>query len=101
MVDPDLCPTVADFKYSSVDDYTYNVIARSHSAEARRQLVKEYPLTLFFKYAECKVCVGLEYQPRLKPKSCRQPTRKTILVNSLNIPLWATLVNNPEGCTSI
>ena len=46
MVDPDQCPTSADF-------------GGSHSAEARRQLVKEYPLTPYFKYAECKVYAGL------------------------------------------
>ena len=33
MVDPDQCSTVADFKYSSVDDYTYYVIGGSHSTE--------------------------------------------------------------------
>ena len=59
MVDPDQCPTSADFKYKSADDYTYYVIGGSHSAEARRQLVKEYPLTPYFKYAECKVYAGL------------------------------------------
>ena len=34
MVDPDQCPIVADFKYSSADDYTYYVIGGSHSAKA-------------------------------------------------------------------
>ena len=34
MVDPDQCPTVADFKYNLADDYTYYVIGGSHSAEA-------------------------------------------------------------------
>ena len=62
MVDPDQCPTVSDFHYSSSDDYTYYVIGGSHSAEARRQLVKEYPLTPFFKYAECKVYAGLTHE---------------------------------------
>ena len=62
MVDPDQCPIVADFKYSSADDYTYYVIGGSHSTEARRQLVKEYPLTPFFKYAECKVYAGLTHE---------------------------------------
>ena len=62
MVDQEQCPTVADFKYSSADDYTYYVIGGSHSAEARRQLVKEYPLTPFFKYAECKVYAGLTHE---------------------------------------
>ena len=59
MVDPNQCPIVADFKYKWADDYTYYVIGGSHSDEARRQLVKEYPLTPYFKYAECKVYVGL------------------------------------------
>ena len=55
MVDPEQCPTIVDFKYSSSYDYTYYVIGGSHLAEARRQLVKEYPLTPFFMYTECKV----------------------------------------------
>ena len=45
-----------------MDDYTYYVIGGSHSAEARRQLVKEYPLTPFFKYVECKVYAGLTHE---------------------------------------
>ena len=53
MVDPEQCPTIVDFKYSSSNDYTYYVIGGSLSTEARRQLVKEYPLTPFFKYVEC------------------------------------------------
>ena len=62
MVDPDQCPTTTDFKYKSVDGYTYYVIGGSHSAEARRQLVKEYPLTPYFKYAKCKVYVALIHE---------------------------------------
>ena len=62
MVDPDQCPTVVDFKYSSADNYANYVIGGSHSTEARRQLVKEYPLTPFFNYDECKVYVGLTHE---------------------------------------
>ena len=62
MVDPDQCPTVAEFKYSSANDDTYYMIGGSHFVEARRQLVKEYPLTPFFKYAKCKVYVGLTHE---------------------------------------
>ena len=62
MVDPDQCPTAADFKYKSIDNYTYYVIEGSHSAEARRQLVKEYPLTPYFKYTESKVYPGLTHE---------------------------------------
>ena len=62
MVDLDQCPTFADFKYSSSDDYTYYVIGGSQSVEAKRQLVKEYPLTPFFKYVECKVYVRLTHE---------------------------------------
>ena len=51
MVDPDQCPTTVDFKYSSTDDYSYYVIGGSHLAEVRRQLMKQYPLIPFFKYA--------------------------------------------------
>ena len=60
MVDQHQCLTVADFKYTSVDDYTYYVIGGS--AEPRHQLVKEYPLTPFFKYAECKVYTSLTHE---------------------------------------
>ena len=42
--------------------YTYYVIGGSHSAEARRQLTKENPLTPFFKYTECKVYAGLTHE---------------------------------------
>ena len=42
-------------------DYTYYVIGGSHSIEARRQLLKEYPLTPFFKYAKCKVHASLTH----------------------------------------
>ena len=62
MVDPDQCPIVVDFKYKFADDYTYYVIGGSPSAEARRQLVNEYPLSPYFKYAECKVYVGLSQE---------------------------------------
>ena len=62
MVNLDQCPTVADFKYKSTYDYTYYVIGGSHSAEAQQQLVKEYPSTPYFKYAECKVDVGLTHK---------------------------------------
>ena len=51
MVDLDQCPTTVDFKYRSADDYSYYVIGGSYSAEVRRQLMKQYPLTPFFKYA--------------------------------------------------
>ena len=53
MVDREQCPSPGDSKHSSVDDYTYYFIRGSHSTEARRQLIKEYPLTPFFKFVEC------------------------------------------------
>ena len=59
MVDPDQCDNVNDFDISNPEKYQYYVIGGSHSAEARRQLVKEHPTTYFFKYAECKIYVGL------------------------------------------
>ena len=59
MVDPDQCANVHDFDISNPEKYQYFVIGGSHSAEARRQLVKEHPTTYFFKYAECKIYVGL------------------------------------------
>ena len=62
MVDPEQCPTISNFKYSLADDYTYYVIGGFHFVEAQRQLVKEYPLTPFFKYVECKVYVRLTHE---------------------------------------
>ena len=59
MVDPSQCPSINDFDISNPEKYQYFVIGGSHSAEARRQLVMEHPTTYFFKYAECKIYVGL------------------------------------------
>ena len=53
MVDPQQCATINDFDISNLEMYQYFVIGGSHSAEARRQLVKEHPTAYFFKYAEC------------------------------------------------
>ena len=55
-------PNAADFKYKSANVYTYYFIGGSHSVEARQKLVKEYPLTPYFKYAECKVYAGLTHE---------------------------------------
>ena len=59
LVDPDECDKVEKFDIRRHDQYNYFVIGGSHSAEARRQLIKEHPTTYFFKYAECKIYVGL------------------------------------------
>ena len=59
MVDPQQCAAINDFDISNPEKYQYFVIGGSHSAEARRQLVQEHPTTYFFKYAECKIYVGL------------------------------------------
>ena len=59
MVDPEECDNTEDFDIRKHDQYNYFVIGGSHSAEARRQLVREHPTTFFFKYAECKIYVGL------------------------------------------
>ena len=59
MVDPLECTKLEDFDVKKHDQYNYFVIGGSHSAEARRQLVREHPTTFFFKYAECKIYVGL------------------------------------------
>ena len=59
MVDPDDCSCLEDFDVRKHDQYNYYVIGGSHSAEARRQLVREHPTTYFFKYAECKIYVSL------------------------------------------
>jgi hypothetical protein len=59
MVDPVQCGDVDEFDITNPEKYNYFVIGGSHSAEARRQLIKEHPTTYFFKYAECKIYVGL------------------------------------------
>ena len=59
MVDLDECSSLGDFDVRKHDQYSYYVIGGSHSAEAMRQLVKERPTTYFFKFAECKIYVGL------------------------------------------
>ena len=59
MVDPDECSRLEDFDVRKHESYNYYVIGGSHSAEARRQLVREHPTTYFFKYAECKIYVSL------------------------------------------
>ena len=59
MVDPLECAKLEDFDVKKHDQYNYFVIGGSHSAEARRKLVREHPTTFFFKYAECKIYVGL------------------------------------------
>ena len=38
------------------------MIGGSHSTEAQHQLVKEYPLTPFFKYVECNVYAGFTHE---------------------------------------
>ena len=54
------CPTIESFDVRKHDQYNYFVIGGSHSAEARRQLVRvKHPTTFFFNYAECKIYVGL------------------------------------------
>ena len=59
MVDPNECSSKQDFDVRKHDQYNYFVIGGSHTAQARRQLVREHPTTYFFKYAECKIYVGL------------------------------------------
>ena len=59
LVDPDECDKVEKFDIRRHDQYNYFVMGGSHSAEARRQLIKEHPTTYFFKYAECKIYIGL------------------------------------------
>ena len=59
MVDPQESPNIESFDVRKHDQYNYFVVGGSHSAEARRQLVREHPTTFFFKYAEFKIYVGL------------------------------------------
>ena len=58
MVYLDECSCLEDFDVRKHDSYNYYVIEGSHSAEARRQLVREHPTTYFFKYVECKIYVS-------------------------------------------
>ena len=59
MVDPDQCESVNKFDINNLERYQYFIIGWSHLAKARRKWVKEHPTTYFFKYAECKIYVGL------------------------------------------
>ena len=59
MVDPDECLCLQEFDVRKHKSYNYYVIARSHSTEARRKLVREHPSPYFFKYDECKIYVSL------------------------------------------
>ena len=59
MVDPNECANIKRFDVRMHDQCNYFVIGGSHSAKARRQLVKEHPMNIFFKYAKCKIYVGL------------------------------------------
>jgi hypothetical protein len=59
MVDLAQCGDVDDFDITNPEKYNYFVIGGLHSAEARRQLIKEHLTTYFFKYAEFKIDVGL------------------------------------------
>ena len=59
MVDPLECAELEDFDVKKHDQYNYFVSSGSHSVEARRKLIREHPTTFFFKYAECKIYVGL------------------------------------------
>jgi hypothetical protein len=58
MIDPVQCGDVDDCNMANLEK-SYFVIGGSHSAEARRKLIKEYPTTYFFKCVECKIYVGL------------------------------------------
>ena len=53
------CSDINDFDISNPEKYQYFVIGGSHSLETKRQLVMEHPTTYFFKYAKCKIYVGL------------------------------------------
>jgi hypothetical protein len=46
MVDPVQCGDVDEFDITNPEKYNYFVIGESHSAEARRQLIKEHPTTI-------------------------------------------------------
>ena len=59
MVDPNECAFIQNFNFRKHSQDNYFVIGSPHSAKARRQLVREHPITYFFKYAECQIYVGL------------------------------------------
>lgn len=58
-IDPIQCVKKASFKHSKINEYTYFVIGGCHSTKARRQLVREYLFSPYFKIVECKIYVGL------------------------------------------
>ena len=59
MVDPDECSCLEYFDERKHESYNYYAIGGSHSVEARRKLVREHPITYFFKYAECNFYMSL------------------------------------------
>ena len=52
MVDSEECADIDAFDVRNHEQYNYYVIGESHSAEARRQLVKEHPPTFFLAHLE-------------------------------------------------
>ena len=53
------CSNVDAFDVSNLEMYHNFRFGGSHFREARRQLIMEHLTTYFFKYAECKIYVGL------------------------------------------
>jgi hypothetical protein len=59
LVDPMEVPTREEFDRSKCFDYKYYVIGGNHSAEARRELMQEYPNNPLFETVKCIIYVGL------------------------------------------
>jgi hypothetical protein len=59
LVDPMEVPTKDAFDRSKCFEYKYYVIGGNHSAEARRELMQEYPNNPLFETVRCVIYVGL------------------------------------------
>jgi hypothetical protein len=59
LIDPMEVPTREEFDRSKCFDYKYYVIVGNHYAEARRELMQEYPNNSQFETIKCIIYVGL------------------------------------------
>ena len=59
LVDPMEVTTKDAFDRSKCFEYIYYVIGGNHSAEARRELMHEYPNNPLFEIVRCVIYVGL------------------------------------------
>jgi len=59
LVDPEVVPTRDEFDETRCFHYKYYVLGGNHSAEARRELMQEYPNNPIFETVKCIIYAGL------------------------------------------